>query len=75
MSDDSSLRAAFERFDSDANGYIDEAEFGALAQALGATLSPAQVAVAFLAMDVNGNRRVEYGEFRAWWTQHHPSRG
>lgn len=69
MSDDS-LRSEFQRFDSDGNGYIDEAEFGALARALGANLSPTEVAVAFLAMDSNGNRRIEFGEFAAWWKKY-----
>ena len=67
---DSSLRAEFDRFDSDGNGHIDEAEFSALAQALGAHLSPTEVAVAFLAIDVNGNRQIEFGEFSSWWKKY-----
>lgn len=67
---DSSLRTEFERFDADGNGHIDEAEFGALVQSLGAPLSPNEVAVAFLAIDVNGNRRIEFGEFSSWWKKY-----
>ncbi len=71
MSDDSVLRAEFQKFDTDGNGYIDEPEFGALVRALGADLSNVELAVAFLAVDVNGNRRVEFGEFAVWWKKHH----
>ncbi len=70
MSDDSSLRAEFERFDSDKNGHIDEGEFSALVQALGAHLSRTEAAVFFLALDVNGNRRIEFSEFATWWNKY-----
>ncbi len=73
MSDDS-LRSEFQRFDSDGNGFIDEAELGALVQSLGANLSHTEVAVAFLAIDVNGNRRIEFGEFAAWWNKYRAKR-
>ena len=70
MSDDSALRAEFEKFDSDGNGHIDEAEFAELAKALGCNLSRMEVAVALLAIDVNGNRKIEFGEFAAWWNKY-----
>lgn len=73
MSDEASLREEFERFDGDKSGYIDEAEFAALVTSLGATLSRQKVAVAFLAIDINGNGRIEYGEFRAWWSKYQAS--
>jgi Ca2+-binding EF-hand superfamily protein len=63
------LRREFDRFDTDGNGVIDETEFGALVASLGVKFTPEQVQIAFLAIDVNGNRRVEYGEFAAWWTR------
>jgi Ca2+-binding EF-hand superfamily protein len=61
------LRAAFERFDRDGNGHIDEAEFAELVRSLGVQMTPEKVQIAFLAIDVNGNGRIDYGEFAAWW--------
>jgi Ca2+-binding EF-hand superfamily protein len=74
MSDESTLRTAFERFDSDGNGYIDESEFAALVKSLGVDFSAEKLRVAFLAIDVNGNERIEFGEFRAWWTKYQGAR-
>lgn len=67
MSDEATLKSEFERFDTDQNGYIDEGEFGALVKSLGVELSANAVAIAFLAIDVNNNGRIEFGEFSAWW--------
>jgi calmodulin len=61
------LQAAFERFDRDGNGHIDEAEFADLVRSLGVDMTPEKVQVAFLAIDVNGNERIDYSEFAAWW--------
>lgn len=70
MSDETELKAAFRKFDKDGSGFIDEAEFAALVTSLGVNLSPEKVATAFLAIDVNGNGRIEFGEFSAWWTKY-----
>lgn len=67
MNDETDLRAEFEKFDADKSGYIDESEFSQLVKSLGVDLSAEKTAVAFLAIDVNGNRRIEFGEFSAWW--------
>jgi Ca2+-binding EF-hand superfamily protein len=67
MSDEATLRTKFDKFDADNNGYIDESEFGALVNSLGIEMSAEKVAVAFLAVDVNGNGRIEFGEFSGWW--------
>lgn len=64
------LKAEFERFDSDRNGTIDEDEFERLVRALGITLSPEHTHTAFLAIDVNGNGVIEFGEFAGWWKRH-----
>jgi Ca2+-binding EF-hand superfamily protein len=61
------LRAEFERADADQSGDIDEDEFARLVAALGVTFTPEQVQTAFLAIDINGNRRIEFGEFKSWW--------
>lgn len=70
MVDEGGLRAQFDKFDTDNNGYIDKDEFGALVKTLGIELSIEKVAVALLAIDVNGNGRIEFGEFSAWWTKY-----
>ena len=64
------LHREFERFDADGNGSIDEDEFGALVRALGVTFPPEKVAIAFMAIDVNGNGQIEFGEFKSWWQKH-----
>jgi Ca2+-binding EF-hand superfamily protein len=61
------LRNEFDRFDADGNGWIDEDEFAALLRALGVTFTPEKVVIAFMAIDVNGNGRIEFGEFKSWW--------
>ena len=74
MSDDTALRSEFDRFDTDRNGYIDATEFTQLVAALGIRFSEEQSMTAFLAIDVSGNDRIEFGEFRAWWSKHRPHR-
>jgi Ca2+-binding EF-hand superfamily protein len=70
MGDETDLKAQFDKFDADKSGYIDESEFSELVKSLGVNLSTEKIAVAFLAIDVNGNRRIEFGEFGAWWKKH-----
>ncbi len=65
--DGSSLRQDFERFDRDSNGWIDEGEFGELLSSLGVSFPREKVMIAFMAIDVNGNGRIDFGEFEAWW--------
>ena len=65
----SDIRAAFDRFDRDHNGHIDEAEFAELVAALGVDLPPEKVQIAFSAIDVNGNERIDFGEFATWWSR------
>lgn len=69
--ENTALRARFDGIDEDGNGRIDEREFGLLLDSLGVGFTPEQTAVAFAAIDVNGNGWVEYGEFCAWWTSGH----
>ena len=66
------LRAQFDRFDTDKNGSIDDDEFAGLLVALGVGFTPEQTLTAFLAIDVNGNRQVEFGEFKSWWLTRNP---
>jgi Ca2+-binding EF-hand superfamily protein len=66
------LSAQFDRFDTDRNGSIDDDEFAALLVALGVSFTPEQTLTAFLAIDVNGNRQIEFGEFKSWWLKRNP---
>jgi Ca2+-binding EF-hand superfamily protein len=61
------LRREFDHADTNKNGSIDEDEFAALVRTLGVTLTPEEVQIAFLAIDINGNGRIEFGEFKNWW--------
>jgi Ca2+-binding EF-hand superfamily protein len=61
------LKQAFDETDADGSGAIDEAEFLALTRKLGFILSEGEVHTAFLAIDVNGNRRIDFGEFSNWY--------
>jgi Ca2+-binding EF-hand superfamily protein len=67
MSDDP-LRDRFERVDQDGNGKIDQAELGALLDALGAGFTDAQVRATFESIDQDGSGQIELEELRAWWT-------
>lgn len=75
MSEDSgtkrsdALRAAFDRFDRDGNGHIDEDEFAALLESLGIDMTAEKVQIAFSAIDVNGNGHIDFGEFVTWWSR------
>jgi Ca2+-binding EF-hand superfamily protein len=61
------LRGKFDEFDIDGDGAISEAEFTTLVAALGVGFDAGRVYTAFMAIDVDGNGRIEFGEFRAWW--------
>jgi Ca2+-binding EF-hand superfamily protein len=61
------LRAAFDKFDSDGNGFIDEVEFSDLVASLGIGMTAEKVQIAFTAIDVNGNGHIDFGEFAEWW--------
>ncbi len=63
----SPLRQEFDRFDRDRNGYIDEGEFGELLLSLGVNFPQEKLMIAFNAIDVNGNGRIDFGEFEIWW--------
>lgn len=67
MTEQATLKREFDRFDADKNGFIDRDEFAALVKSLGVELSEDKVGVAFRALDVNGNDRIEFNEFRVWW--------
>ena len=69
MSEPDDLRRRFDEFDTNEDGVIDEAEFAALVAALGVRFDAGQVLTAFMAIDVDGNGRIEFGEFKSWWSK------
>jgi len=66
------LRSKFDEFDADRDGSISEAEFTVLVASLGVRFDAGQVYTAFMAIDVDGNGRIEFGEFRSWWMKQRP---
>lgn len=66
--DDAELREEFDHFDLDSNGLIDKQEFVKLMEAMDAGLTKEEADVGFAAIDTNGNGKIEFSEFAAWWT-------
>ena len=64
---DQDVQNTFNRFDADHNGFIDETEFAQVLRALGAAISDDEAYTAFQAIDINGNGRIDFGEFDSWW--------
>lgn len=67
--EDTELRAAFDRFDTDGDGTIDADEFARLLDAIGVKMTDNEVYVGFHAIDINASGRIDFGEFRQWWTK------
>ncbi len=66
--DEEQVKADFERFDRDANGKIDLAEFTELMQSLDAGMNAAQTTRAFQIIDLDENGLIDFAEFHDWWT-------
>ena len=61
------LRQKFDEVDTDKSGAISEEEFARLVAKLGVDFNAGQLQTAFMAIDVNGNGRIDFGEFKSWW--------
>ncbi len=61
------LLRVFTRFDSDGNGLVDEAEFCQILRSLGDEPTAEVLSLEFALIDANGDGRVEFEEFAAWW--------
>lgn len=61
-------REIFDHYDRDQNGSIDRGEFVAVCEALGAGFTDEEIAAGWDAVDSDGNGRISWKEFRAWWT-------
>jgi Ca2+-binding EF-hand superfamily protein len=62
------LRQTFARFDDDASGLIDEAEFNSLLDALGSKLSSDDRKIGFALVDKDSDGSVGYDELAEWWS-------
>ena len=64
----SQLKRIFARFDTDSDGYIGLEEFIVVLQAVGDADVPKAVAeLDFAVIDTDGDGRVSFAEFSAWW--------
>ena len=61
------VREIFDHYDKNGNGVIEVGELGSLFEALDAQLDKTQLAAAIGDLDTNGNGRLEFAEFIAWW--------
>jgi Ca2+-binding EF-hand superfamily protein len=61
------LLRAFERFDANGDGLIDEAEFGDMLASLGWDSPDEMRPLEFAAIDTNADGLVEFDEFADWW--------
>jgi Ca2+-binding EF-hand superfamily protein len=61
------LLEKFREFDTDQTGYIDGTELAALVKSVGVTLEGHQLQRAFAQMDKEGDNRIQFEEFLAWY--------
>lgn len=65
----SEVRANYDHFDANSDGFIDKSEFAELCAALGAGMSDAEIDTGFAAIDLDGNGVIDFAEFEAWWSE------
>ena len=63
------LRESFDACDSNGDGWIIVGEFAALLRALDQDLSEDECLLAFEMTDGEGDGRISFEEFMAWWTE------
>jgi Ca2+-binding EF-hand superfamily protein len=61
------LESRFQKFDSNADGKLDEGEFKKLLDSLGVAITREFALIAFSAIDVDGNGNIDFPEFSGWW--------
>jgi Ca2+-binding EF-hand superfamily protein len=61
------IEELFEQNDTDGDGDIDFAEFAALMGDLDPRMPRAALEIGFRDIDANKDRRINFGEFLAWW--------
>lgn len=63
----SEMRGDFDVCDGNRDGCIDRREFAAFMNGLGAGMSAEEVAIGFGEIDTDGDGRISWPEFLAWW--------
>ena len=63
------VRESYDRFDSDADGWIVQSEFERLLQLLDPDLSKDECGLAFESADADGDGSISFEEFMKWWTE------
>ena len=61
------VKKAFDMFDKDSNGTIDQKEFGELSRLLGQSLTTPQIKDAFKDLDLDHNGVIDFDEFSRWY--------
>eukprot|EP00614_Pseudopedinella_elastica_P027611 CAMPEP_0172615824 /NCGR_PEP_ID=MMETSP1068-20121228/62526_1 /TAXON_ID=35684 /ORGANISM="Pseudopedinella elastica, Strain CCMP716" /LENGTH=237 /DNA_ID=CAMNT_0013421085 /DNA_START=82 /DNA_END=795 /DNA_ORIENTATION=- len=67
LKDESVVRAAFNTVDIEGDNALTAEELGMLCTNLGSTLEPNELETALHSLDKNGDGKVSYDEFIAWW--------
>ena len=62
------LREAFDKYDSNGDGWIVGAEFDRLLRALDYDISEDECLLAFELTDSDGDGSISFEEFMGWWT-------
>ena len=62
------LREAFDKYDSNGDGWIVGAEFDQLLRALDYDISADECLLAFELTDSDGDGSISFEEFMGWWT-------
>ncbi len=61
------LKAVFDRADKDNDSYLDSAELSVVCAELGTTLNKNELESALFMLDGNGDGKISFDEFQAWW--------
>ena len=70
ISDDTQLRALFDKCDLDKSGFLDLQEVCLVCRELGTVLNNEELKAALTLLDSNGDGNISYEEFKNWYEAH-----